>query len=51
MKKNLHRDLFSWYYFNITVFSGKIWQELEPKFWTKVEPEPKINNFCSATLL
>ena len=45
-----------------TVFSGKIWQELElepesepePKLWTKVEPEPesepKINNFGSATL-
>ena len=26
-------------------------QELEPKLWTKVEPEPKINNFGSATLL
>ena len=39
-----------------TVLSGNIWQELElepklePKLWTKVEPEPKINNFGSATL-
>ena len=37
-----------------TVLSCKIWQELEldaePKLWTKVEPEPKINYFCSATL-
>ena len=33
-----------------TVLSGNIWQELElePKIWTKVEPE--INNFGSATL-
>ena len=37
-----------------TVLSGNIWQELElepePKIWTKGEPEPKINNFGSATL-
>ena len=39
-----------------TVLSGNIWLglelELEPeqKLWTKVEPEPKINNFGSATL-
>ena len=33
-----------------TCLSGKIWQELEPKFWTNVEPESKINNFGSATL-
>ena len=25
--------------------------ELEPKLGTKVEPEPKINNFGSATLI
>ena len=24
--------------------------EPEPKLWTKVEPEQKINNFSSATL-
>ena len=31
---------------------GNIWPELEPetKLWTKVVPEPKINNFDSATL-
>ena len=40
-----------------TVLSGNIWQELEPElepeleFWTKVKPEPKINNFGSATLV
>ena len=38
-----------------TVLSGNIWQELElePKLWTKVEPESesKINNFGSATLV
>ena len=37
-----------------TVSSVNIWQELElepePKLWTKVEPEPKINNFRFATL-
>ena len=37
-------------------WSGNIGQELkpelepEPKLWGKVEPEPKINNFGSATL-
>ena len=25
--------------------------EAEPKLWIKVEPEPKINNFGSTTLL
>ena len=44
------------YYYSSTVLSGNIWQELElesepPKLWTKVEPEPKINNFGSATLV
>ena len=43
------------YYYSSTVLSGNIWQELElesepPKLWTKVAPEPKINNFGSATL-
>ena len=34
------------------LLSGKIWQELDPKLWTKVEPPvPKINNFGSATQL
>ena len=29
-----------------------IWDlEPEPKLWSKSEPEPKINNFGSATLL
>ena len=34
--------------------SENIWKELElepePKLWTTVEPEPKINNFGPATL-
>ena len=36
-----------------TVLGCNIWQELElePKLWTKVEPEPKVNNFGSTPLL
>ena len=57
---------FLWYYFYSSVFklsnkfpsflSGHIGLDLkpelepEPKLWGKVEPEPKINNFGSATL-
>ena len=32
------------------VLSGNILLQLEPKLWTTVEPEPKINNFGYATL-
>ena len=43
-----------WYYVYKTVLSCNIWLELEPepetKQGTKVEPEPKINNFGAATL-
>ena len=43
-----------WYFYHRTVLSGNIWLEreleTEPKLWTKVEPEEKINNFGSATL-
>ena len=40
-------------YYCRTVLSGNIWLALqpEPKQGTKVEPEPKINNFGCATLL
>ena len=57
MKNNLYRDIpvpyFLWYYCYSTVLSGNIKQELEPepKYGTKVEPEPKIINFGSATLI
>ena len=42
-----------YYCYSLVQLSGKIWQELElePKSWTKVEPEQKINNFGSATLV
>ena len=33
----------------VQFFCGNIWQELEPIFLTKMDPEPKINNFGSAT--
>ena len=48
MRKNLHLDLFlmALPYCYSTVLSGKIWQEME----LELEPEPKINNFSSATL-
>ena len=32
-----------------TVLRSNIWQKLEPKLWTNVEPKPKIYNFGSAT--
>ena len=55
MKKTLHCDIFHvvLLYCYSAVLSGNIWQELElePKLWTKVEPEPEINNFGSATLM
>ena len=38
--------------YGTTTVSGKIWQELDlkPKLWTKMDSEPEINNFGSATL-
>ena len=57
MKKTSIETYFLWYYSCSTVLSGNIGQELElepepkPKIGTKVEPESKINNFGSATLL
>ena len=58
IKKSSFLPLLVWYrtyYCYRTVLNGNIWLELElepePKLWTKVEPEPKINNFSSATLL
>ena len=54
MKKNFHRYIVLTvrYYCYSTVLSGNKWQELEPesKLLTKVEPEPKIEKFWSATL-
>ena len=52
MKKSLFLPLLVWYFYYRTVLSGNNWLqlELEPKLCTKVEPEPKINNFGSATL-
>ena len=59
MKKTSIETYFLWYYSCSTVLSGNIGQELElelepepkPKIGPKVEPESKINNFGSATLI
>ena len=46
------RAYFLLYYYFSAVLDGNIWQELvEQEIWTKVEPEPNINNFGSATLV
>ena len=59
MKKNSFLLQLVWYCIYVLLWSRYILYictvrlelELEPKLGTKVEPEPKINNFGSATLI